>query len=212
MIPRNRIQRVVLSLGAVVACSVSAGCEPYRIEYIKRPEFHRQASRSSLPDREVLEDGTIIVNVYGTEDETELHRRANSSSEQFRIREETEGGRVTIRALLPEHVLANTLTCLQNEEYQLLWDQLISDRTKMAYAERGMTDTDFTTFFQSQRPELARTINRMMLGLPRQEVIAENLGQGVMQFRFQPHVARAFRFTRVQMISEGYGLKLLLIQ
>lgn len=212
MLVRSRAQLGCLVLAAAVAGGLLCGCEPYRIEYIKRPDFYKQASRGSIPDRTVLDDGTVIVTVYGDEDEGELQRKVNSEDKPFRIREESDKGEVTIRAILPEHVLANTLTCIQNEEYEVLWDQLVSDRTKMAYAGEGMTVDDFASFFRAQRTELARTVNRMVLGLPRQEVIAENLGGGVMQYRFQPHVGRAFKFRKVQMVSEGFGLKLLIIK
>lgn len=197
---------------AMALALCAGGCEPYRIEYIKRSEFYRQASRGSIPGRAVLDDGTVIVTVYGDEDESELKRRASSESEPFRIREETDSGKIVLRAILPEHVLANTLTCLQNEEYELLWDQLLSERTKLAYAERGLGVEDFVQFFRKERQELARTVNRMVLGLPRQEVVTENLGGGVMQYRFVPQVAGAFKYRKVQLVSEGFGLKLLIIQ
>lgn len=213
---RFTIHRTVGRLAGVCCAAVCvgllAGCDPYRIEYRRLPEFYRQASDGSIPDRYVREDGTVVVNVFGDESESELQRKANSESEPFKIREEKEGGAIVLRALLPEHVLANTMTCIRNEEYELLWEQMLSERTKMAYAEQGMGKDDFIGFFREHRTDLARTVNRMILGLPRQEVIAENLGGGIMQYRFQPHVARAFRFTKVQIVSEGFGLKLLLIK
>lgn len=203
------VVRVTIASAAIVLLSA---CEPYRIEYVKHPEFHRSAGRGSIPDRTVLPDGTIVVNVYGDDDETELQRKANSQSEPFKIREEKEDGRIIVRAILPEHVLANTMTCLRNEEYEILWNQLLSERTKLAYSEQGLTKEDFIQFFHENRQELARTLNRMILGLPRQEVVTDNLGQGVLQYRFVPQVAGAFKFRKVQIIGEGYGLKLLLIQ
>jgi len=199
-----------VAAATVMCCAV--GCEPYRIEYRKMPEFYRKASESRIPDRYEREDGTVVVNVFGDESEGEMQRKANSKSEPFKIREETESGEVRIRALLPEHVLANTMTCIKNQEYELLWEQMLSERTKMAYAEQGMSKEQFVQFFQEHRQELARTVNRMILGLPRQEVVAENLGGGIIQYRFQPHVARAFRFTKVQIVNEGLGLKLLIIK
>lgn len=204
--------------GDAALCVVAAftslciiACEPYRIEYVKHPEFHRSATRGATPQREVLPDGTVIVHVYGDEDESDLQRKANSKSEPFKIREEKENGEIILRAILPEHVLANTMTCLRNEEYEMLWEQMLSERTKLAYSQEGLDKDDFAQFFSENRQELARTLNRMILGLPRQEVVTDNLGNGVLQYRLVPQVAAQFKFRKVQIVGEGYGLKLLLI-
>ncbi|MHC4107044.1 MAG: hypothetical protein ACYSTY_03050 [Planctomycetota bacterium] len=201
------ITRSVVALGVLAAL----GCETYRVEYRYRPAFYREAAMGDLPDRVTLADGTVIV--YEEQmPQSALKKKRDSKAEPFKIREEHPDGSVTLRALMPEDVLANTITCVRSEEYRLLWDQLLSKRTKSAYEQQDLGFEDFAAFLREHRRDLLLTLTRMLLGKPRQEVIIENLGDGVMRCRLRPHVASEFKFTRVDVVSERPGLKLLMIQ
>ena len=112
---------------------------------------------------------------------------------------------------MPQDILANTITCLRNQEYDILWKQLLSQRTKLAYELREQGFEEFAAFCGKHRRDLLVTLNRMLLGIPRQEVILESLGGGVIQCRLRPQVGSGFRFRKVDAVSEGPGLKLLLI-
>jgi len=188
------------------AAALLAGCEPYRIEYHKRPAYYQRVSDRPLSERVVLDDGTVIV--YNDADP--FDESQDEDKQNFRIREELDDGSIVLRALLPEHVLANTLECIRNEEYELLWDQMLSERTKLAYADQGQGLEEFSAFFRQHRREMARTLNRMLLGITVHEVVIENAGNGVTVCRFWPQVAKDFRFKKVSLVNE-YGLKLLLI-
>jgi hypothetical protein len=195
-----------LLLPILIAAALGAGCEPYRIEYHKRPAYYRRLTDRPLDERIVLEDGTILV--YNEADPSD--DSADEGGAPFRIREELDDGSVVLRALLPEHVLANTLECIRNSEYELLWDQMLSERTKLAYEEQNEGVEEFAAFFREHRRELARTLNRMLVGLTAHEVVVENAGNGVTVCRFWPQVAADFKFKHVSMVNEQ-GLKLLLI-
>ncbi len=197
-------------LGWVVLFTASLGCEEYRIEHHRRPSYYQDAAVGELPDRITLADGTVIVyeTINGAGD---LKTGDVSDENVFQIREEFEDGSVVLRARVPEQVLANTLTCLRNQEYELLWEQLLSERTRRSYELQGKGVEDFANYFAQRRNDLARTINRMMLGIPRNEVVMENVGSGVIRIRFHPQVGRLFRFKTVDIVSEGPGLKLLMI-
>ena len=190
---------------------IFVGCEEQRIEYHKRPSFYKKASATRLPDRIVLEDGTIIVYVDSA-GSSKLKKKTQNKAKPFLIREKMENGDIILRAVLPEHVLANTLACLRNEEYELLWDQMLSQRTKTAYEREDMGVEEFAAFLAKRRIELAKGVNRMLLGLPRNDVVTENLGDGITRMRFHPNLAKLFRFKTVDIVSEGPGLKLLMIK
>lgn len=208
----QKIMASAITLLSVFAMLVFlVGCEEYRIEHHKRPLFYSKASAEKLPDRIVLDDGTIIV--YESYTRTSgIRKKARSDVKPFLMREEMEDGEIILRALLPEHVLANTLACLRNEEYELLWDQMLSERTKRSYEREGMGILEFTEFLTKRRIDLAKGVNRMLLGLPRNDVVTENLGDGVIRMRFHPHLAKLFKFKTVDIVSEGPGLKLLMIR
>lgn len=189
------------------------GCEPYRVEYRPRPAFFASAMGDEAPpDSVVADDGTVIV-YKRREPEGALQRASRGDAgEPFKIREELEDGTIVLRALLPEHVLANTMTCLRFEEYELLWDQLLSERTKAAYAQEGQDVEAFAAFFRRRRHDLAATVNRMLHGLPRHEVVVDALGGGVTRLRFHPTTGALFKFRTVLLVSEGGGLRLLGIE
>ena len=157
-----------------------------------------------------MPDGTVII--YRDRSNRSNLGSPDGEARTFLIREEFESGRVVLRGFLPEHVLANTLTCLQNQEYDLLWEQLLAERTRAAYVSRGMGREDFAAFFAKHRRELAATTNRMILGLPRNEIVSDNIGAGVVRLRFVTQVAGQFKFRSVTMASERGGLRLVVIE
>lgn len=204
--------RAVSAFTIAVLCVWSAGgCETYRVEYHPRPGYYRNAAMGELPDRVTLDDGTVVV--FGEKPITGSTMRADEDARQpFQIREEQEDGTIILRALLPEHVLANTLTCLHNGEYELLWEQVVSQETKRAYEQRGEGVDEFSAFFRTHRAELAATLTRLLLGIPRREAVMENLGGGVIRFRLHPRVDEQFKFKTADVVSEPQGLRLLMIR
>jgi hypothetical protein len=188
-----------------------AACSTYRVEYHKRPGFYRNAAMGPQPEQVTLEDGTVLV--FKTREPTsELTRQADSEAEPFRIREEQEDGTIVLRALLPQHVLANTLTCLRNQEYEEIWDQLLAEQTKREYEVREQGFEEFEAFATANRTELVAMLTRLLMGLVRGEAFMENVEGGVVRFRFHPRVATEFEFKTAEVVSEGGGLKLLMIR
>lgn len=196
----------------VVLVSVAftlAACQTYRVEYHRRPAFYKTAAVGQLEDRVTLEDGTVLV--YTTRGDSQVYGD-RASGERFQIREELDDGTIILRAMLPQHVLANTMTCLRNQEYELIWDQLLSKRTKHSYELHDQGYDQFAAFFEANRLELGATLTRMMLGLSRGESYMVNMGGGVILYRFHPRIASEFDFKTVKVVAEGGGLKLLIIE
>jgi len=200
--------------GAVfgLAMAMLCGCKPYRVEYHKRPGFYEKAALGKLPDEVTLDDGTIIK-YQTTEAQSTLGRTGDDKHKPFEIRQQKDDGKIELRAILPEHVLANTLTCLSNEEYELLYNQMLSERTRQEYAQAGQQGLpEFTEFFQKNRHDLAATLTRMVAGLPHEEVSMTSLGDGVTRCTLRPQIAEPFKFKSVYVVKEGQGMKLLMIR
>lgn len=187
------------------------GCKPYRIEYHQRPSYFDSTALDETEDRVTLDDGTVLV-FTPHQPRSALERASTDGSDRFVTRQEQDDGTIVLRALLPEHVLSNTLTCLRNEEYDLLWDQVLAERTRRAYELRGQGYDEFEAYFSSNRIELAATLTRMMLGLSRQESYMENVGGGAIRYRFHPRIGSQFKFKTVDVVAETDGMKLLLIR
>ncbi len=191
---------------------ILVGCEPYRIEYHSRPSFYRQAGVTDLPDREVLEDGTVVI--YETKQSTDFFQSQQQIDEEGQplpIREEYQDDTVLLRCFLPEHVVENTLICLHNEEYQLIYDQLLAEETRDYYERLDEGYEEFENYFRKYRLDIARLLNRMLFGLHREEVETLYVGTAVC-FRLRSHVADPFRFRQVEMVREEHEMKLLKIQ
>ncbi len=215
--------RSTACIPAAVVIAAAAGCETYRIEYHTRPTYYQSAA-VPLNETVTLDDGTVLVfsSRVTPGDSTAgvgVSRRGDAGNAggsgnrpAFQIRDELDDGTVVLRALLPQQVLANTLTCLRNQEYELIWDQLLAERTKHNYELREQGFEEFERFCASNRMELAATLTRMMLGLSRSDAFMKNVGEGVVRFYFHPRIAPEFKFKTVEVISEGGGLKLLIIR
>ncbi|MHC5002461.1 MAG: hypothetical protein ACYTJ0_05000 [Planctomycetota bacterium] len=200
------------AFGPAAGLLLLAGCASYRIEYRDRPAFYASAG-VELPDRETLPDGTVVVyrdrNLSGA-----LQENADRDEEgkPFLIREKLEDGTIVLRSILPEQLLANLITCIRNEEYTLIWEQILAEQTRTAWQDEGKTAEDFIAYFRKYRHELAEAVNRMSFGLLRSEVVVDNMGDGVTRYRFHPTVAGQMTFTTIFMRSEPEGIKLLTIR
>lgn len=195
----------------LLAGAALAGCEPYRVEYRRqRPAYYQRMSDAPIPDRVQLDDGTIIV--YGPDENGKNHFRAQAEGSGFKLRTQDDDGTVRLHALLPEHVVANGLHCLRQGEYRLIWDELLAERTHMAYEAEELGYEDFERFCRINRVEMARTLNRMLVGFVHHEVAVERRGDGIIECRFWPHVENLFDFRVVEIAQEGFGLKLAVIR
>jgi hypothetical protein len=199
---------VALATLTISACL--AACKEYRVEYHKRPSFYEKASTQKLADEITMPDGTVIK--YNSRFQPSSYGRTGSDRyKPFEIRQENEDGSIVLRALMPEHVLINTLTCIRNEEYELMFNQLLAQQTKLAYEEQGGLE-NFTTFFRKNRHEIVASLNRMVAGLPHEEVKIFKVDDVVTRCRLRPQVAEPYQFKELDVVKESDGLKLLMIR
>lgn len=197
----------------LVASAVS--CQQYRVEHHKRPAFYQRAISGELPDQVTLDDGTVIK-YEPVEATSTLGRKTEDGRKSFEIREESEAPDgtklITLRAMLPEHVLVNTLTCLRNEEYALLYEQMLGERARERHEQEGGGVEEFSASLRKNRHDLVATLTRMVAGLPHEEVAIVSNGDGVIRCRLRPQIAQPFKFTTVDVVKEGTAMKLLRIE
>jgi len=222
--PRRRSRRPIPLAARLALVGIAiglAGCQTYVVEYRYRPTFHQMASDKTLPDEIVTDDGRIIRYVSTPLDELRAQLEAedrgeaaeiDSGEEVTPIWQESEDGDVVLRCILPEHVLANTMNCLRLERYDLLYTQLLADRTREAYEASGRGPADFAAWCVEHRSDLMETLNRMGFGFLGSDVVLENLGGGVMRSRFTPRVGDQFRFREVLILNDPPGMNLLEIR
>lgn len=201
----------LFAAGAVLAGC--CGCEPYRIEYHQRPDYYAGwAAGGELPERIVLEDGTIVVYNHSDRERALSGGRAPSDSQPRSLRRTDADGRVRLIAETPEHVMGHTLACLQAEEYRLLWDELVAEETRLAYEHAGLGYEDFESFCRDNRIQLGRTVNRLLLGLRTYDTTWVVDGP-ITRYQLQPHFLadpkkRLLKFNHIEIIRQNMTLKL----
>jgi hypothetical protein len=184
---------------------VTGACTPYRIEHHNRPSYYQQASREDLPDEVKLADGTIVR--YSERGASSHHKKANDESQPFEIRSVADDGRVTLRNLIPEHVVSNMMTCIRNEEYDLVYDQLLSERARVIFENEGGSREAFADYCQKNRRDIMTTLNRLSFGFGGQDVYLKPTGNGIMRAGFSPRISQSFRFRYVEFSAELGGIR-----
>ncbi|OUU92687.1 MAG: hypothetical protein CBC35_06775 [Planctomycetes bacterium TMED75] len=205
---------MVLCLGAFNF----GACEPYRIEYRERPSFYKQTSETELLDEVVLEDGTVLrfsdsKNTPPPAPSSQRQERDGTpSAEPISIRTATESGELMLTSYSPEHVLSHIKRGIRLREYQLLWDQVLSNATREAYARDGGDFEDFAAFCDENRSELMQFLNRVGFGIYSSDVVKESFGSSGIRIRLHPSLSSQFKFTQLEIVRESNQLRWLMIR
>jgi hypothetical protein len=189
-------------------CLVIPACTTQRVEFHKRPAWH-YAMGGEIPDEIVQEDGTIIK--YAT-----VGGSRSAAVSQYldgiELRSEDEvTGEVTLRAILPEHVLEQMLICLRDRDWDLLYEQVLSTATRQNYELKERGREEFHAFFEKYRKELGKTVQRLLRGKSFGDVTHRTVGDYTI-VTFAPGSLGNFKFHTVKLVREGEFLKLSIIE
>ncbi|MBQ72448.1 MAG: hypothetical protein CMJ67_06030 [Planctomycetaceae bacterium] len=128
---------------------------------------------------------------------------------EFKSREVLDDGTVRLYAILPEHVIANVMSCLRKQEYFELWEQVVANSTRQIYTSRGEGVEEFVQWCVRNRSELMMSLNRMSFGYyGGSDVIIDRLPDLSVRVRFSPTIASQFDFKEVLVVQERDGMKL----
>jgi len=203
---RRFLQQIRWSLLVALSGIMAGGCKPYVIEYRTKPSYYDQMTTSSFKNG-TTQDGVEIRWL-------EPERIAPDSMEEriggevFRIREEADDGTVTLRAKTPRHVLVNALACFRNNEYDLLWDQMLSSSTRSFYESQEDGFEAYEKDLRKHRRDMAALLNRMVVGQTFNEVIIETDDDGTVYCFLCQRLRPEFKFKEVVIVSEDRELKL----
>jgi hypothetical protein len=186
------------------------GCEPTVVQYRKKPAYYQQMAGASFRNG-VTDEGVEIRWQEPTKAAANPYEQV-IGKEVFRIREEQPDGTVIIQAKLPQHVLINTLTCLRNNEYQLLWDQMLARSTRNFYERQEDGYIKYESHLRKHRKDMAAMINRMIVGKTFGEMETQHADDGTIRCRLRKKLRREFDFKEVLIVSEDHKLKLLTIR
>lgn len=208
----------------LLVAAAASGCTPERTEYQYRPGY------MTGPDSEsevMLKDGTKLVFVDtpigpSTIDSSRLKNPKPKTVKlgpdgkplpvkQFEARETDDDGTVHLRNFTADHVVANTMECLRNEEYRLIWDQLLAPETREAYDKQGGYEKFAEWCVENRRPTM-ELFNRMRFNAMGSDVVMEKTGENKIRARVSPQLWDQFKLRVVDFRYTDDGMKLVTIK
>ena len=189
---------------SILIC-LCVGCETYTVEYRKRPEYYANWG-DEVPDRLVREDGTVVM--YNADPKEGDPGAPIGPQRSPWI--ERDNGTIEIDARTPEEMLAVILQCLQSKRWDVMWEQVLAEQTRLAYDTNSNSKDAFKAEMERKRVKMARTLNRMIAALGTHEVIMESAGPNALRIRLWPQTVREAKLDikEVILIEENFGIRL----
>ncbi|MSR41589.1 MAG: hypothetical protein EXS10_06780 [Phycisphaerales bacterium] len=213
---------------ALLACITTAellGCNQKKIVYRPVSAYMREGG-ADVPDEVLLPDGRTLK--FVSPEEFEAIKREQRGEEPaisldadakvFQPWEQHEDGTIQLRAMIPAHVVVNTMACLRDERYVELWRQLVASDVRSraeasAYARGGTTgsaEAEFVQWCVANRRDALMLLNRVSFGLSSSSAVMRNHGGGRITIELSPQIAQGteFKLKTIEILTESDGLKL----
>ncbi len=130
---------------------------------------------------------------------------------ELKLREEERDGSITLRAAMPEHVMAHFLEAVKNHEYGPFYSQMLSHEAHQAY-ERAGGEAVFVEWAEKNRKDLLVFLNRMGSNWSGSEVVTERVTALRMRYRLDRRNLPDIRFEVIEIINEHGGVRLALVR
>lgn len=148
---------------------------------------------------------------------TQRHRDqslANAGKEQQNprsIRINNEDGSVTLILSSPRHVILHLRQTLLDEDRDLLFDQVLSDRAKENYAQAGKDPHEAVEFLIANRREVLKMLQRMPQGELSPGLFMKKIGPNAFRLELNGAQSRGLAFRRLDVVWELGVCKLLAV-
>ena len=188
----------------LIVCLLGTGCQTQKVEYRTRPAWHYSLN-NSVDNEVTLDDGTVVRYAPIGGSNTPEVQKYFASIKMYEVDELT--GVIRLRAVLPEHRLTQLLTCLKDRDWDLLHNQVLSEDAKYYFETRENGYSEFQSFFENNRRDLAKTLQRMIRGNSFSDVSTIEDGRFTI-ISLRQHVARDYKFKKITIVKEDEYLKL----
>lgn len=126
------------------------------------------------------------------------------------LRTEHEDGTVTLVSQSPRHVIIHLRETLLSDETDLLFEQVLSERTKQAYRDRGLDPHEAVTFLVAHKADVLRLLNKMPQGELTPGLFLKPVGDNVYRLEVPPSDGR-MAFRKMDFLWEWGVCRLVLI-
>jgi hypothetical protein len=109
--------------------------------------------------------------------------------------------------MMPEHVVANTMACFRNEEYQLMWDQLLAPEARAEWKQNGGFE-GFDKWCKDNRRVTMELLNRMRFNAVGSDLSMKQVAPGLTRATLSPHLWDQFKFRVIEFEQTPDGMKL----
>lgn len=210
---------------ALLLALLCTACASDRVEYRYRPGYMTDANS---PKETILPDGTKVVFVDQDPGQSTIDRDLGRpkvvpgapqlgpdgkpiDQPMFEAREEQSDGTVILRNMMPDHVVANAMTCFRNEEYKLMWEQLLAPESRANFEREGGLPA-FEAWCRENRRATLELLNRMRFNALGSDVAMKRISANRMRATVSPHLWDQFSLRVIEFESTPDGLKLLSIR
>ncbi len=122
---------------------------------------------------------------------------------------EHEDGTVTLVSDSPRHVVRHLWRGLLENDLEAFYEQLLSDRTKMEYLDRGREPEEAIDFLLKHREELVKFLSRMPMGELTPGLYLRKVSPDVYRLKLPPSSDLEFRYA--DFTWEGRTCRLVVI-
>ncbi len=198
-------------------CANGLGCAVERTEYHYRSQSMADAMGRPVDETYVKPDGTKVIysakqpQLQKDTDEHVASPTPQTDLTETDLRAKKANGDVVLQATFPEQVVDHMLECVRNEEYDLMWNQLLSTQAKKDLEPRGGLKY-FKTFFQVNRKEVMATLNCMKINFKNGHVMIYKNDDTHLSAQLDSTLRTSYRFALIDFESTPTGMKLVSIR
>lgn len=128
------------------------------------------------------------------------------------LRVENEDGTIRLVSTMPRHVMYHVRQTLAHEEYDLLYEQVLSERTKQDYRRQGSDPHEAIEYLRKNRDEVYKLFARLPAGSMSAGAFLRPMGGGVYRIQTQDAAERGRKFSYLDVVWEQGVCRLVVIR
>jgi hypothetical protein len=128
-----------------------------------------------------------------------------------RIRITSDDGKLTLISRAPVHVMSHVQTCLDNGEFDELFEQIVAESTKSHFRSQGKDPRTYLEFLKDNEKNIAKLFSRMPQGENSPSAVLRQLPDRVWRIDVTGAFAKDLELTRLWVQMERGSWKLMWI-